>query len=390
MMDQGWVQDATLPLALLASDGTIASRSAPWDRLFARATTGSDGTLASLVAVTDRAAVGEFATNASRGATSEVDVRVGGEHARWVKLQATIVLGSNEVLVVATDVTASRAELDELRDRIGFLDWQALSLSTFTKAMQHARVILFSMDPTGITTMSDGKGLELLGKQPGQDIGQNELEATTGTPSHDHLLRALQGDVFRELVERAPGVFFDTWYMPLRNENDECDGVLSLSVDATDRVRSEQQLERKMTLIEEQSETIRDLSAPIIKIWDEVVCMPIVGGVDASRVTEMMAGLLDAISTEQARFAILDLTGVHVMDTSTVEHILRIFRAARNLGARGVLSGVQPAVAQTIVALGVDLTGLRMMRTLHDALGWCLSEQISEERIRSNSRQLRG
>ena len=89
----------------------------------------------------------------------------------------------------------------------------------------------------------------------------------------------------------------------------------------------------------------------------------------------MMENLLESIVREEARFAILDLTGVAAMDTSTVHHILRIFGAARTLGVEGVLSGVQPAVAQTVVSLGIDLDALRMVRTLHDALAWCLRDR---------------
>jgi rsbT co-antagonist protein RsbR len=280
-----------------------------------------------------------------------------------------------------TDLAAANAEIADLRGRIEFLEWQALSMSTFAKAMERADIVLFSMDPAGVTTMSDGKGLERLGQRPGERVGCNELEATQGTPAHDHLLRALGGEAVRATVEPVPGVFFDTWYMPLRNENNETDGVLGMAIDATHRVQADRQLALNTKVIEEQIATIRDLASPIIKVWDEVLCLPIIGAVDASRASEMMENLLEAVVREQARFAILDLTGVAAMDTSTVHHILRIFSAARALGVEGVLSGVQPAVAQTVVSLGIDLDALRMVRTLHDALAWCLkSRQAAAEK----------
>ncbi len=282
-----------------------------------------------------------------------------------------------------TELAAAHAEIADLRARIEFLEWQALSMSTFAKVMERADIVLFSMDPAGVTTMSDGKGLERLGQKPGQRVGCNELEATRGTPAHDCLLRALAGEAVRAMVEPAPGVFFDTWYMPLRNENNETDGVLGMAIDATHRVQADRQLALKTKVIEEQIATIRDLASPIIKVWDEVLCLPIIGAVDASRASEMMENLLEAIVREQARFAILDLTGVAAMDTSTVHHILRIFGAARTLGVEGVLSGVQPAVAQTVVSLGIDLDALRMVRTLHDALAWCLKSRQAEAEKRA-------
>lgn len=276
------------------------------------------------------------------------------------------------------EVAAMRAEIAELRERVSFMEWQALSLSTFAKAMASAHLILFSMDQSGMTTMSDGKGLELIGRRPGECVGRNELEATEGTPEHDHLRRALRGESFRVVTEPLTGAYFDTWYMPLRDENDRPDGVLGLFVDVTDRVLSERRLAEKMKVIEEQADTIQSLAAPIIKVWDEVLCMPIIGTVDASRATEMMERLLESIVREQARFAVLDLTGVDLMDTSTVHHVLRIFAAAKAVGALGVLSGVRPMVARTVVSLGVDLGDLRMTRTLHDALAWCLDRRQSD------------
>jgi rsbT co-antagonist protein RsbR len=290
---------------------------------------------------------------------------------------------------VATEIVAACAEIAELRQRIDFLEWQALSLSTFAKVMEQADIILFSMDTEGVTTMSDGKGLERLGHKPGERVGQNELEATRGTPAHDCLLRALRGEAVRALVEPAPGVFFDTWYMPLRNEKNEADGVLGMAIDATQRVQADRQLAQKSRVIEQQNATIRDLASPIIKVWDEVLCLPIVGAVDADRASEMMENLLEAIVREEARFAILDLTGVGAMDTSTVHHIMRIFGAARTLGVEGVLSGVQPAVAQTVVSLGIDLDALRMVRTLHDALAWCLKTRRADAERRERLPWLR-
>ena len=177
------------------------------------------------------------------------------------------------------------------------------------------------------------------------------------------------------LEEPAKGVFFDTWYLPQRDENNQAAGVLGLSIDATDRVLSEQRLAEKIEIVARQTATIRDLAAPVIKVWQEVVCMPIIGSVDAPRASDMMERLLEAIVREKARFAILDLTGVEVMDTPTVHHMLRIFAAARAVGVEGVLSGVRPGVAQSVVSLGVDISGLRMVRTLHDALAWCLEKR---------------
>jgi rsbT co-antagonist protein RsbR len=303
-----------------------------------------------------------------------------------VRLQVSPLPDPGQFLVVATDCSELRAELVELRDRVEFMEWQALSLSTFAKVLAHAPIILSSIDASGVTSMSDGKGLELVGRKPGENVGANELDAARGTPTHGHLLRALGGETVRAIAEPAVGVFFETWYTPLRNENDAIDGVIALAIDATDRVRSEVQLVENTRVIERQSETIRDLAAPIIKVWDEVICLPIIGAVDGARATEMMEHLLEAIVQEKARFAILDLTGVGAVDTATVHHILRMFKAARTLGVEGVLSGAQPLIAQTMVSLGMNLEDLRTVRTLHDALSWCLAQKQAERAQRRAGR----
>jgi len=333
-----FVTQAAIPMAQIASDGRVVASSRSWDRLL----------------------------EASPPRTE-------------VRLQVTSLVEPGEFLLVATDCSDLRAEAADLRDRIEFMDWQALSLSTFAKVIAHAPIVLSSIDATGVSSMSDGKGLELLGRKPGERVGLNELDAARGTPTHGHLLRALGGETLRAVSEPEPGVFFETWYTPLRNENDAIDGVIALAIDATDRVKSQVQLVENTRVIERQSETIRDLAAPVIKVWDEVICLPIIGAVDGDRANEMMQHLLESIVREKARFAILDLTGVGAVDTSTVHHILRMFKAARTLGVEGVLSGAQPLIAQTIVSLGMSLDDLRTMRTLHDALSWCLARKQADQ-----------
>lgn len=288
----------------------------------------------------------------------------------------------------ADQVTKLESELKEMRERAEFMELQALSLSTFAKVISHAPIVLSSIDARGVTSMSDGKGLELLGLKPGQRVGVNELEASAGTPTHGHLMRALRGETVRAIAEPVPGVFFETWYAPLRDENDAIDGAIALAIDATERVRSELQLVEKAKVIARQNETIRDLAAPVIKVWDEVLCLPIVSAVDSDRAAEMMEHLLEAIVREKARFAIIDLTGVSAMDTSTVHHVVRMMKAAQTVGAIGVLSGTQPTVAQTIVSLGLSLDDVRSVRTLHDALSFCLARRKADADKRAGGRRL--
>jgi len=128
------------------------------------------------------------------------------------------------------------------------------------------------------------------------------------------------------------------------------------------------ELEEKLATIEHQQNAMRELSSPLIEVWAGVLCLPVVGIVDTQRSAEMSAALLDAVVARQVRVAIVDLTGVDVIDTKTADHFLKMTRAVRLLGAECVLTGIKPAVAQTLVHIGVDLTAITTLRSLRDAL----------------------
>ena len=140
-----------------------------------------------------------------------------------------------------------------------------------------------------------------------------------------------------------------------------------------ERDRMVRELQDKVGVIEQQRQAIQALSTPIIQLWDEVLAVPIVGVIDGDRTARMMERLLEAIIQSKARFAILDVTGVETIDTSTADNFVRIIRAVQLLGAQGVISGIGPLVAQTIVDLGVDLTGIRTFSNLREALKACIA-----------------
>lgn len=132
-------------------------------------------------------------------------------------------------------------------------------------------------------------------------------------------------------------------------------------------------LEDKLATIERQREAIRDLSTPIMEVWKGVLCLPVVGVMDSHRSAEMTESLLQAIVEKGAQCTIIDITGIEAMDTRTADHFLRMAKAVRLLGAQCVLTGIGPAIAQTIVHIGVDLQGVQTYRSLRDALSWWVS-----------------
>ena len=129
-----------------------------------------------------------------------------------------------------------------------------------------------------------------------------------------------------------------------------------------------QELEEKLATIELQRAAIRELSTPVMEVWDGVLCLPVVGVLDSSRSAEMTETLLRSIVEKKARAAIIDITGIQVMDTATADHFLRMAKAVRLLGAECVLTGINPQIAQTIVHMGVEMAGVNTHRSLRDAL----------------------
>lgn len=111
-------------------------------------------------------------------------------------------------------------------------------------------------------------------------------------------------------------------------------------------------------VIRAQTVAINELSAPIIPIYRSVLVLPLVGAIDSRRAVVLMETLLDGVARQQASIVLLDITGVPIVDTGTAHHLIQAARAVRLLGAQIVLVGIGPEIAQTIVQLGVDLSGI--------------------------------
>ncbi len=282
------------------------------------------------------------------------------------------------------DVTRMRQAENELRDQLAIIEKQTATLDLLAQVLKSAPLILWALDAQGNVTMSEGKGLELIGLEPGSTVGANAFELYKDNPAVvDSIVRALAGEDSRVATTEIGPVFLDTWFMPLQEKSGEVHGMMGLSIDATDRVKNERELRDKLELIERQSATIRALATPIIQVWDGILCLPVIGTVDSARTADMMQSLLEAIVREQARYAIVDLTGVEVVDTSTADHLIQLFRAAKVLGVDGILCGIRPAVAQTVVALGLELGNVRTMRSLRDALAFCMQSRAAATRAAS-------
>jgi rsbT co-antagonist protein RsbR len=236
--------------------------------------------------------------------------------------------------------------------------------------LDHLDIVVWSVDEKSVYTFHDGRGLEKAGLVRGQHVGHRTFEIY-GDEHSGVMRQALAGTVGHDLSE-AHGITWENWLIPVHAENGTVSGVIGMSLDVTETHKAKVELEARLALIERQQEVIRNLETPVIQVWDHVVTLPMVGVVDSRRAASVMDDLLAAISRTQARFAILDLTGVDVVDTSTASHMLSIISAVRLLGAEGIITGIRPNVAQTVVSLGVDLSRVITLATLRDGLAFAM------------------
>ena len=125
-------------------------------------------------------------------------------------------------------------------------------------------------------------------------------------------------------------------------------------------------------IIQRQQEEMLELSTPVVKLWDGVLALPMIGTLDSARTQVVMESLLNRIVETGSQIAILDITGVPTVDTLVAQHLLKTVTALRLMGAECIVSGVRPQIAQTIVHLGVDLQGVTTKATLADALAQAL------------------
>ena len=126
-------------------------------------------------------------------------------------------------------------------------------------------------------------------------------------------------------------------------------------------------------VIERQQAELLELSTPVVKLWDGVLALPIIGTLDSARTQTMMEALLTRIADTGSAIAIIDITGVPTVDTLVAQHLIKTVTAIRLMGAECIISGVRPQIAQTIVHLGVDLGRVTTKANLADALSLALT-----------------
>jgi rsbT co-antagonist protein RsbR len=279
-----------------------------------------------------------------------------------------------------------------LKARIAQLEQELKNRDELFKALviDHPDAVVISDMQGSLTQNAEVQrifGQQNASLEPGEWV--NELfQADSKTPfamEEMPLMRAMRGENVQEItmVYRPKRTGQEYWLSmsarPLRDGSGQITGGISVFRDVTDRKLLERDLETraqqlaeseaaKSLLIERLRAAVEELSTPVLELWDDVVALPVIGVLDSQRGAEMSERLLAETTRLGARFVILDVTGVEVVDTAMADCLVRLAKSVELLGAQCFITGLQPAVARTMVEQGVDFGTLRTPRNLKYAL----------------------
>ncbi|MCS6842600.1 MAG: PAS domain-containing protein [Roseiflexus sp.] len=292
---------------------------------------------------------------------------------------------------------AADSEIERLRARVAELEQQALRYEALERDLraseerlrffvEHAPVAIAMLDADMRYILANKRWLQDFGLE-GQDIiGQSHYELFPDLPDRwkDVIRRVLAG-AFEEAEEdqwqRADGsTEWISWKCyPWFKGDGAIGGLVFFTEIVTKRIRERQELEQSReqlrATVEEQErliQAIREMSTPVVPIYDEIIVLPLVGSIDSRRSAQIMEALLNGIQHYAAEIAIIDITGVSVVDTSVANHLIQTTRAASLLGAHCVLVGISAEVAQAMVHLGIDLSAVVTRSNLQAGIEYAL------------------
>lgn len=159
-------------------------------------------------------------------------------------------------------------------------------------------------------------------------------------------------------------------YIPLSGAAGQVTHVMSVLEDITDKKLREREQQQQEQIILQQANLLDELSTPLLSIDNNTLIMPLIGAIDTKRAQQIMDTLLNGISEHHAQQVILDITGISIVDTSTAAMIIQMAQAVRLLGARIILTGIRPEIAQTIVGLNIDFLDITTLSTLQSGIAY--------------------
>jgi len=293
-------------------------------------------------------------------------------------------------LITAENV--AHAAIEALRITPGVIDDLMASSATLAAERTTLRTIIDSLPDYIYVKDREGR-FEVANQAVAQLLGVSSPEALIGKTDHELFPQELASEYGadeRALIEtgvpllnkeepllHADGTsrWIVTAKVPVRDPEGQIIGLVGRGQDITERKRIEAERQHLQDeLIQTQALALQELSTPLIPISDTVLVMPLIGRIDPRRASQILETLLGGIQEQQADLAIIDITGVNVVDTQVAHALIQAARAVKLLGAQVVLTGLRPEVAQTLVSLGVDLSDIVTRATLQSGISYGLQQ----------------
>jgi PAS domain S-box-containing protein len=293
-------------------------------------------------------------------------------------------------MTLVTAETVTNSAIESLRIMPGVIDHLMRSSTDLTAERTMLRSIIDSL-PDMIYVKDTNGRFQVVNQALAQLLGLPSPDAVIGKSDFDFFPYELaahyqadeqslieSGAVLRdkeELVFDSDGTqhWLVTTKVPLRDHKGRVVRLVGRGQDITDRKIAEAERQRlQEELIEAQQVALQELSTPLIPISDTVLVMPLIGRIDTRRAGQILETLLEGIQKQQADLAIIDITGVNVVDTQVAHALLQAARAVKLLGSQVVLTGLRSEVAQALVSLGVDLSDIVTRGTLQSGIAYGL------------------
>ena len=407
--DQGrWNRTNTVPLmrALLAEHpdirGVIAANDsmalgaldalAEAGKLECATIVGVDGDPAALIAIEAGRMAGTIQRSPYQMGRAAIDIAVNIIQGNQVPAELLL---DDMKLVTAENV--ARAAIEALHITPGMIDDLMESSARLVAERSRLRTIIDSLpdvmyvkDREGRFEMANQALAQMLGvDSPDALIGKTDFELFPRELATQYNLddRAILNSGVALLNKEEPVLHADgsshwisTTKVPVRDPLGQVIGLVGRGQDVTERRRAREERQKlQEELIQAQTATLQELSTPLIPISDTVLVMPLIGRIDARRANQILESLLIGIQTQQADLAIIDITGVNLVDTQVAHVLIQAARAVKLLGAQVVLTGLRPEVAQTLVSLGVDLSDIVTRGTLQSGIAYGLKRGETDE-----------
>ena len=271
----------------------------------------------------------------------------------WLRASYNPVFDKNgkpvRVVKFATDVTASKLQIAEFEGKV--------------RAIERAQAVIeFELDGTVIT--ANDNFLSIFGYSRDEVVGNHHRmfcdPGYAESPEYARFWQKLgrgeyDADEFKRISKDGAEIWLQASYNPIFDMNGRPFKIVKFAADITDEVQK-----RSLAMLE--------MSTPVTKIWDGVLFAPIVGIVDSKRSVDIMNKALSSIADTRASTLLLDIGGVAVVDTAVANHLIKIAKAAVLMGCKTIISGISPAIAQTIAELGIDLGSIQTTSTIESAL----------------------